>query len=1115
VPLPGGATQLSQAHAAGGFDFPETTEGAAQALDDVPDISGVDFAEVPDEPLQSAPTRTAGPAQSMDFSDLPSPAGAPAPIDDFAAPLDVPDLPMPAEQNLPSPAGSGFDFNMPSPAAPSSAPNPASAFGEVDLDSGSESSELEFDPTAKPKVEDELEADLSAPLQSTKPAAPADGLEMLSFIDETAKEHGVKETAPVRRFHIKRRSGKVFGPFEEAVVIKMLEEGQLLGNEEVSADAETWHPIGTEGAFQGAIAKLMEQPARAAAAAGQTGGAAMAGGIAGAGNKPPPPSMERLKQLYEGRMAAVAVVEGKDPVTLKQRLPLIIGGMVVLIIAGTGVYTSQTRYGLFGTRVLFPARVSSNSEEFRTLAEAKKLLLADTFKAFKTAKEDCDKLLRIKQYPEARAVWMQSVYYLDRRYGVSSAADLSTAEGEQENILLLGEKNAEVVKAQAGAALKKKDYDRVLTLVGAARARSDNEGDLELLFLNAEGLTGKGQLPQAMTALKSVLDKDKTSARALHAMGLLHLKQKEFDPAAARFNEALAANPDHASSAVELAAIELDQHKDVTKGAEALEKALTDSAKATLAPSELGRALAMKAQVLQQQKKVDEALDTFEAALKADPTNVYAKAAYGIVLNERHDFAKAAPMLKDASEKSPENLAYVEAYLNALVGTGKMDDAQKLMATAEKRFPGNARMMFLSGRVEDGLDRTKNAEDYYKKAIAADPKMVEANIELAELYLRLRRFSEAKPQLDAAMAQAPDNPQVHVGYGEMALVENDIETADKELRKAADLNSNLPGVFLGLSKVALAKGKLEAAETHAQRALKIDPKIDEGRLQLGTVLWKLKHYDDAIKELEQAKEDDPRSVAVPVTLGAVNFDKGDLDAATSNLLTALQKDAGSAEANFYMAKVKNKRSEHTQAIEYMKKALDHSPRRPDFHYWLGNIYQDARKPNEAVDEWKAALTLDPKYADVLEALGRVSHERGKYKDAIDYYERTLAVEPSRTRVQAAIGESYFAMEKWDKAISAYQKTLETDPSLNEVFPKLGRAYQEKNKWSDAIIWYRKATEADPKNGQAWQDLGFALVEKHKKQEAIEAFKHFLEVNTDPKQAKEIKDRILELGGKDN
>jgi tetratricopeptide (TPR) repeat protein len=784
--------------------------------------------------------------------------------------------------------------------------------------------------------------------------------------------------------------------------------------------------------------------------------------------------------------------------------------VAVLLIVGTGVYTSTTRYGLFGTRVLFPAKVSSNSEEFRTLSEAKKLLLTDTFKAFKTSKEDCDKLLRVKQYPDARAVWMQSVYYLDRHYGAASASDLSTAEAEQENILLLGEKNAEVVKAQAGLAMKKKDYDKALALVTAARARSDNESDEELLFLKAEALAAKGQIPQAMTDLKAVLDKQKDSARALHGLGLLHLKQKEYDPAAARFTEALAANPDHASSAVELAAIEIDQHKNLEKGAAALEKALTESAQANMAPSELGRALAMKAQVLQQQKKVDEAMETFEEALKADPVNTYAKATYGMVLNERHDFAKAAPMLKDASEKVPENLAYIEAYLNALVGTGKMDDAQKLMAAAEKRFPGNARMMFLSGRVEDGLDRTKNAEESYKKAIAADPKMVEANIELAELYLRLRRFGEAKPQLDAAFAQAPDSPQVHVGYGELALAEGNIDKADQELSKAVDLNANLPGVFLGLSKVALAKGKLEAAETAIERALKIDPKIDEGRLQLGTVLWKLKKYDNAIKELEQAKEDDPRSVQIPVTLGAVYFDKGDLDGATASLLTALQKESGNAEANFYMAKVKNKRSEHTQAIEYMKKAIDHSPRRPDFHYWLGNIYQDARKTNEAVDEWKAALVLDPKYADTLEALGHISHDRGKYKEAIEYFDKTLAVDPSRTKVLAAIGESNFAMEKWDKAIAAYQKTLEADPSLSEVYPKLGRCFQEKNKWADAINWYKKATDSDPKNAQAWMDLGYAYAEKHKKQEAIDAFNRFLEVNTDPKQAKEVKYRIDDL-----
>ena len=59
--------------------------------------------------------------------------------------------------------------------------------------------------------------------------------------------------------------------------------------------------------------------------------------------------------------------------------------------------------------MLFPARVSANTEEFKTLTEAKKALLADTFKGYKTTKELCEKLLRTKPYPEVRATLARKV----------------------------------------------------------------------------------------------------------------------------------------------------------------------------------------------------------------------------------------------------------------------------------------------------------------------------------------------------------------------------------------------------------------------------------------------------------------------------------------------------------------------------------------------------------------------------------------------------------------------------------------------------------------------------------------------------------------------------------
>jgi hypothetical protein len=115
---------------------------------------------------------------------------------------------------------------------------------------------LERRPT-RPAPED-LEADLSKPLPS--PARPAeDGLEVLGFLDEAAKEIKPR-TGRVTRYHVRRRSGKVFGPFEPGVIVKMLEDGQLLGSEEVSTDGDAWSGMAAVPTFSQAMQRLVSAP---------------------------------------------------------------------------------------------------------------------------------------------------------------------------------------------------------------------------------------------------------------------------------------------------------------------------------------------------------------------------------------------------------------------------------------------------------------------------------------------------------------------------------------------------------------------------------------------------------------------------------------------------------------------------------------------------------------------------------------------------------------------------------------------------------------------------------------------------------------------------------------
>jgi predicted Zn finger-like uncharacterized protein len=1071
----------------------------------------------PPEPMELPPMGgPSDPSPDQSFSFGPPPGSDPDP---FAVDLSDPPPPAPAPN---------FDFSepplqaAPPPAAPppQATPNVGTDFGDVSFDDPlpaagppSAGDSLEFDPTASPKAAagDDLEVDLSAPLPPPPTSGSADGLEMLSFIDDAAKDSGGKPAVKAKRFHVRRRSGKVFGPFEEGVIVKMLEDGQLLGNEDVSTDSENWTPIGTVPAFATAIQKLMEGPASKTGLPAVSPSDAPKADPAPAAT--PAANADRLNKLYEGRMAAISVVDRSSVYDKwRKRMPFLIGGGVVLVLVLIGASFGFTRYGAFGHRKFFPPTVAAGTPAAAQVQKAREALLADTFRSYQEARDLTAAVLGPKEYPEVRALWCQAIFYLQRRYAAAESKDIERCQRAKEDLELLGSKNAEALKAFAGSALSRRQADEVLASLQDAYSREANASDVEMAFLLAEAQALKRQDKPAIATLERVLKVRKDSAKALHMMGNLHRDFNRPDDAAKAYEAALQADPKHVVSAVELAAVELVLRKgDAAKSLAALETALDEKALADLGPAEVARARGLKGLALAAQFKFKEAETELKSALEKDSNSIFIKAQLARVLRANRDFAGALPLYEAAMKEESGSIEYTEGYITSLVMTGKMEGALKAVEAANARFTNEPRIALLFGRIDDARDQIAAAEAHYQRAIKADPNLFEANLYLGRFYLRLRRASDARPQLEEAAKKAPDNAGVRAGLGELALAENNVRLAEEEFKRAQELNPSLADAYLGLSRVALLNGDLESARANANKALELDPHLlKDGRLQRGTVLWRLGQLDEAVTELEKAKEDDPRSINIPITLGAVLYEKNDLAGAEKNLMLAIGREPSNHEALYYMAMVKAKRAEYTGAIDQMKLAVEKAPQRADYHYALGDIYRKAERVTEAIEEWKETIKRDPNHADAYEALGRAYLDAGKVDEAIPALDSALAVDPQRKRVLGAIGDAFFTAGRWDEAIKRYEKALKEAPELTYVYYKLGRAWSEREQHTRAIDWYKKAVVAEPNNAQAHYYLGFAFKDKNRRKEAVESFRKYLELKPDAEDKREIEDEIAAL-----
>jgi len=1059
-----------------------------------------------DEALPAAPDPGLAPATDLDFADAwgaAKPAPAPAnpsfgEVELEGGNANATEFPFPSDFEPAQPGGFAWDapaFPPPSPTppVPTAPPSPKTPSRAAPAPADP----LEFDPSAP--VHEDLEADLSAPLPRAeqKEPEPVDGLEMLGFLDETAKETKGKRPKAVR-FHVRRRSGKVFGPFDEGVISKMLGDGQLLGNEDVSTDQETWTPLGSVPIFAQVMQRLLARPDGPASA-------------------PPTPQklaetsaadLDRLRQVYEGRMAVVSSMVDSDAERTRRLRLLKFGilGLLVLLLVGGGASLGFGHYGAFGLKYLFPPRVRAGSAESSHLLAARTALADDTYARLKFARAELEAVLSVKEYPEVRAVWVQAVTKLERQYGLSQAGDdARAAAAEKGSMTLLSKHDPELAKALAGSALAARQADQALAALNLSAT-----SDTDIVLLRAEATLQKGQAKSAVGLLEP-LARTAQSARVLHALGMARLAASDVEGADAALGKALVLDPKHVVSALERANLALSQKHDAGLALNLLAPALEPAALSTLSPAEQSRVITLQGMALLETGDTDRGLEVLERAAKMDSGSSAARGALARAYLAKHDLDKALPLLADAVQKDPKSAALAEALVTALLSLGRPSEAQTAVTAALAHVPGDGRLLLLSGRVNESLDRLTDAETRYTQALAADPSNPEPSLALGRFYLRFRRNTEARAQFEALAKRLPDDPRVRVGLGDLAMADGDPARARTEYEKATEVDPKSASAWLGQSRVAVEQQRWADARTFADRALTLDANVPDGHLQRGLALWKLKDLPGAMKDMEAARTSSG-NLKVNVAEGAVMLEQGDLTGAEGALNQALKVEPSNPEANFYMARLHAARQEWTMSIESMRAALDRVPTRPSYHYEMGRIYLGSKKVPEAIEEWRTAVKLDPKYADAWAAIGEAEQEGQRCPDAIPAYEAALQADPSRTALLVNVGDCDAQTNHWADALARYLEALKTNANLPGLHYRIASAYGELGEQLKAVPFYVRATLAEPQNGPAFYHLGYAYKELGRKREAISAFKSFLKVSPKAKERQEVEDEILDLQG---
>ncbi|MDX2150711.1 MAG: winged helix-turn-helix domain-containing protein [Bryobacteraceae bacterium] len=271
------------------------------------------------------------------------------------------------------------------------------------------------------------------------------------------------------------------------------------------------------------------------------------------------------------------------------------------------------------------------------------------------------------------------------------------------------------------------------------------------------------------------------------------------------------------------------------------------------------------------------------------------------------------------------------------------------------------------------LSETRNAVEYFKRAIAEDARYALPWVDLAEIYLSLsgngiRSYEKyaplAKEAVERALALGPDVAEAHAAAADyQRIATRDRAAARRELEQAMRLNPRSPVVHSSMSAFLATAGEVRPAMEEARQAHRLDPLSADRTYDLAFLLYVTERCQEAVAAIDALERTRQVHQAVWIhfycdvmsgrymeaidRMKRYDQERGPMDAAKAALAIAYAKAGHAKEAEELLARLTPGWGEYQRAVVY---------------HWLGRNDEAVEHLDLAVDErnvWVEWLRVDP------------------------------------------------------------------------------------------------------------------------------------------------------------
>jgi tetratricopeptide (TPR) repeat protein len=552
------------------------------------------------------------------------------------------------------------------------------------------------------------------------------------------------------------------------------------------------------------------------------------------------------------------------------------------------------------------------------------------------------------------------------------------------------------------------------------------------------------------------------------------------------------------------------------------------------------------------QNRSEDAIRAAKAALDLDEQNVEANwvlgTIYATLLDARREEGRSAA--PPAGAPTPEDaIRHLEraragrSFDNGLHLTlGRLYLAQRAWAKAidvlffvVDRDPGALDAQYLLAQAYEGAGQLGRAAEQLEALLATEPRFFRALLDLADLYVRQRRWQEASEAYARAVKEYPDNLDLKLRHAAALANGGQADAARDLLRTLQQARPDDARVQFLLVDVERTRRDFAAAEKAARRVMTLQPGQPLGaqalaqvfadqrrygdvvstlepaiaalekpgaeasgrsmlnlRLALGEAFVELREYDKAIAVLDRAREEAGADPAVDAALARAHVAAGRLPQALAVVREARTAHADDRRLLGLEAEVRLKTGDRDGAFALYRTAMAGRPRDPDVRLAFSALLLEAREFVQAEQLLAEARAAFPDEIAFPFQLGAVLEEQSKYDAAERAFRAALALDPKHAPTLNYLGYMLADRgQRLDEAVTLLREAVALDPYNGSYLDSLGWAYFKQGALDRAREYLLKAGDQLPANSVVQDHVGDLLFAMNDPAGAVAAWQRAL------------------------